>query len=208
MTPFLESASEVSSVVAVDLCGHGDRLHEKPQDEISIADYVHSVVRALDEGDLRDVVLVGHSMAGITIPHVAAERPDRIARLVYLSTTNPPVGATVSDSMNHALSPLARGVDLVAAFCSDLDEESAQWLVEHLGPQPPGVMTEAVTRVAGPPEIPSTYIVLDKDEVLPPAYQIEQAESIGVEEVVHFSAGHSAFASRPEALAKVLLGLG
>ena len=60
-------------------------------------------------------------------------------------------------------------------------------------------------RLAGPPDIPSTYVLLEHDEVLLPAYQLEHAKRIGAGEIVRLAAGHSAFASRPEALAELLL---
>ena len=205
VVPFLRDDSRVDSVLAVDLCGHGTRLEAKPQDEIEIADYVDDVVGDIEAADLREVVLVGHSMAGITIPHVAARIPDRIRRLVYLSTTNPARGRSIEDSMTHPLSPISRGIDVTDAFCSDLDEETRGWLVARLGPEPPGPMRERIERVAGPREIPSTYILLEQDQVLPTSFQLEQAETIGADEVVHFDAGHSAFASRPGPLAELLL---
>jgi pimeloyl-ACP methyl ester carboxylesterase len=208
LVPRLRENTTTGAVLAVDLCGHGHRLGDRPQGEIRIADYVDSVVEELESADLSDVVLVGHSLAGITLPEVAARCPDRIHRLVYLSTTNPPVGSCVNDSMAHPLSPISRGVDVTEAFCSDLDEETAAWLVGNLGPQPEGVLAESIRRVAGPREIPSTYVLLEKDEVLPPAYQLEQAETIGADEIVRFEAGHSAFASRPTELAELLLSLG
>jgi pimeloyl-ACP methyl ester carboxylesterase len=144
-------------------------------------------------------------MAGITIPAVATRIPERIRRLVYLSTTNPAVGESVMDSMKHPLSPMSRGIDLTEAFCSDLDEATAAWLVERLGPEPPGPMHEAVEIAAGPPDVAATYVLLESDEVLPPDLQREQAAGIGVDDVVSFDAGHSAFASRPAPLAELLL---
>jgi len=207
LLPHLTEDARVSSAIAVDLCGHGTRENERPQDDITIADYVRSVVNEIDSRSLENIILVGHSLAGILIPHVAHERPKQMRRLVYLSTTNPPMGTSVNDSMTHPLSPVTRGVDVTAAFCSDLDDETTAWLLGRLGPQPPGVLAETVTRVAGPSDIPSTYVLLEEDEVLPPDYQLEQAETIGVDEVVRFSAGHSAFASRPKDLATLLCSM-
>jgi pimeloyl-ACP methyl ester carboxylesterase len=206
LLPHLTADPRVTSVKAVDLCGHGDRHDAKPHDEIRIADYVDSVVTDIETADLQDVILVGHSMAGITLPHVAARVANRIRRVIYLSTTNPPLGKSVLDQMNEdALSPMSRGIDVTEGFCSDLDEETSTWLKGHLGVQPEGPMTDSVERVAGPPEIPSTYVVLDQDQILPPTYQLEQAARVGANEIVHFEAGHSAFASRPAELATLLL---
>lgn len=206
VVPWLTRDPRVTAVLAVDLPGHGTRLDAKPQAEITLADYVEAVVGDIERAGLGDIVLVGHSLAGITLPHVAARLPDRIRRVVYLSTSNPPLGQSIMDELRaNPLSPISRGIDLTAAFCSDLDPEMATWLTSRLGPEPPAPMETKVTRVAGPPEIPSTYVLLERDEVLPPTYQLEHAKRIGVGEIVRLAAGHSAFASQPEALATQLL---
>ena len=203
--PVLEASSGVEQVAAIDLVGHGERLNEKPLDEISLEDYADDVVREVEGRDLYDVVLVGHSLAGITLPLAAHRLVGRLRRVVYLSTTNPPVGQSVEDRMKDPLSPLSRGVDFETMFCNDLDDETSSWLLSRLGPEPPGPMAEKVTVVTGPPGIASTYILLEKDEALPPAFQREQARTAQVDEVVALDAGHSAFASRPDELAALLL---
>ena len=190
--------------MAIDLVGHGARLEEKPLDEVCLDDYADDVVREIEGRDLRDVVLVGHSLAGITLPPAAHRLVGRLRRLVYLSTTNPPVGQSVEDRMNDPLSPISREVDFETMFCNDLDAETSTWLLSRLGPEPPGPMAEKVTVVSGPPGIPSTYILLEKDEALPPAYQREQARTAQVDEIVTLDAGHSAFASRPQELVDLL----
>lgn len=205
--PHLEADPRVDRVLATDLCGHGARQDAKPIDEITLADYHSSVLEDLEAADLKDVVLVGHSLAGITIPAVAHRVPERIRHLVYLTTTNPPAGGRVTDAMADPRSPVARGVDLEAAFCSDLDAETAAWLCGQLGPQPPAVLTEAIEIVSGPEGIPQTYVLCEDDEVLPADFQLEQAETIGVDRVLRFASGHSPFASRPADLATLLLGL-
>ena len=126
-------------------------------------------------------------------------------RLIYLSTTNPPVGQSVMDLMRHPLSPVSRGVDFQTMFCNDLDEEATAWLSAQLGPEPPGPMSEPVVAAPAAAAIPATYILLERDEALPPAYQREQAATARVDEIVPFDAGHSAFVSRPRELAALLL---
>jgi len=205
LIPFLRADSRVDSVLAVDLSGHGAHRDAKPRDEIRLSDYVDDVVGEIETRDLRDVVLVGHSLAGITLPAAAARVAVRLRRLIYLSTSNPPVGRSILDLMHHPLSPLSRGLDLRAMFCNDLDEETAEWLIGHLGDEPPGPMAELVSCATSPPGVESTYVVLERDEAIPPAFQREQARNAGVDEIVSFDAGHSAFASRPRELADLLL---
>lgn len=206
LVPHLERDDRVEQVVAVDLSGHGRRLDAKPLEAIRRADYVDDVVREVEERYLRDVVLVGHSLAGITIPESAVRLGDRMRRLVYLSTSNPPAGQSVDDLMKHPLSPVARGVDANEMFCNDCDETTTAWLLSNLGPEPPGPMSEAMPEIALPEGLVSSYVLLEQDGALPPEFQREQARNARADEIISFDAGHSAFASRPAALAELLLG--
>ena len=205
LVPFLRSDRRVDAVVAVDLTGHGARRDAKPLEAITVGDYVDDVVREILERDLRRVVLVGHSLAGITIPRAAARVPDRMRRLVYLSTSNPAPGRSINDLMKEPLSPVTRGIDFKRMFCNDLDDETAAWLLSHVGPEPPGPMAEPVVAVALPEDLDSTYILLERDEALLPDFQRAQARTARAREIVPFDAGHSAFASRPRELAALLL---
>jgi pimeloyl-ACP methyl ester carboxylesterase len=47
--------------------------------------HIDAVARYIEQRDLRDVVLVGHSMAGIIIPGVTVRMPERIKRLIFMS---------------------------------------------------------------------------------------------------------------------------
>jgi len=203
--PFLRSDRRVEEVVAVDLTGHGARRDAKPLEAITLDDYVGDVVREIEDRNLRDVVLVGHSLAGITIPQVAARIPDRVRRLIHLSTSYPAAGRSIDDLMKHPLSPVSRGVDFEVMFCNDLDEETSQWLLSRLCPEPPGPMAQPLAPAPLPAGIDSIYVLLERDETLPPELQREQARAAGVREIVPFDSGHSAFASRPRELAALLL---
>jgi len=73
----------------VTLTGLGERVHlASPQ--IDLNTHVSDVVNLVEFEDLHDLVLVGHSYAGIVVTGVADRIPDRIAQLVYLDSG--PVG--------------------------------------------------------------------------------------------------------------------
>ena len=120
VVPVLAAADAVDRVIAVDLPGHGAQRDVKPQDRITLGDYVDAVVDAITGADLHDVVLVGHSLGGITVTEVAHAVPDRLRHLVYLATVNPPVGGTVEEAMQEEDSPVRRDVGAKEMFCSDL----------------------------------------------------------------------------------------
>jgi len=68
---------------APDLRGHGGtRLPAEPRGRRSWADYRDDLITLLDTIDGPPVVLAGHSMGATSVLLAAAERPDRVSRLV------------------------------------------------------------------------------------------------------------------------------
>ncbi|MCF2527741.1 alpha/beta fold hydrolase [Yinghuangia soli] len=72
-------------VVAVTLPGLAERAGEGP-DGIDQEAHIAAVVALIEERDLRDVVLVGHSGGGITAYGAADRVPDRLARIVFVDS--------------------------------------------------------------------------------------------------------------------------
>lgn len=78
-------------VYPVTLTGLGERVHlAKPQVDLDM--HITDVVNLITYEELREVVLVGHSYAGMVITGVADRIPERIARLVYVDTAPLPDG--------------------------------------------------------------------------------------------------------------------
>lgn len=69
-------------MLAPDLPGHGE--DNTPICDISLASYVNCVCDLLDM-QREKVILVGHSLGGLTITQAAENRPNNIEVLVYLS---------------------------------------------------------------------------------------------------------------------------
>lgn len=203
--PFLQASDRVGRVVAIDLLADAQAVTDKPKHEISNADYIEGVVQKIHREDLTDILLVGHSMGGITVPAVAHRVLERMRRVIYLTTTNPPAGQSIADMMQHPLSPISRGVGFDEMFCNDLDEATSNWLLNNLRDDPPLPFQDKVEVCRLPEGLPSTYIVCEKDLALLVEFQLEQADNAGVDELIRFDSGHSAFASRPRELADLLL---
>jgi pimeloyl-ACP methyl ester carboxylesterase len=92
--PDLEAAGH--AVIAIDL----------PCDDPSAGNVRYAEVVSEDIGSAGDVILVGHSLGGLTIPLVAASRTVR--RLVFLNAFIPIPGSAVQGSVRGRgnLSPL------------------------------------------------------------------------------------------------------
>lgn len=96
VTPLLEDAGH--RVLAPSLVGLGDRAHLLNAD-VGLDTHVQDLVDLVTAEDLTDIVLVGHSYAGIVVTALADAVPERIAGLVYLDTFVPRDGEAVADIM-------------------------------------------------------------------------------------------------------------
>lgn len=79
------------SVFTPTLTGLGDRAHLLTPDT-GLATHVTDVIAAIEAEDLTDVILVGHSYAGLVVTGVAARIPSRIMQLVILDGFLPEAG--------------------------------------------------------------------------------------------------------------------
>jgi pimeloyl-ACP methyl ester carboxylesterase len=69
-------------VLALDLRGRG--LSQKPDSGYSMADHAADVLGLLDELELREVMLGGHSFGGLLSIYMAARYPARVSKLVII----------------------------------------------------------------------------------------------------------------------------
>jgi pimeloyl-ACP methyl ester carboxylesterase len=210
LVPYLEEDTRVGKVVSLDLVGHGARLDEKPHKQITLEDYIQDIAGAVNRLGLQDVVLVPHSLAGVSTPQAAARIADRVKRIVFVSALIPPEGWTGNDTfqdISRASGPAVGGYERSYRymFCNDLDEDTAQWLLSRLGPEPAAALTTPVSRRDFSSSIPTTYLVLTQDQALPPDAQRQLLRNIGDPEVVELESGHDAMVSHPGELAQVLL---
>ncbi len=94
VVPLLEAAGQ--QVFAPSLTGFGDKAHLLGP-EVGLDTHADDVVGLITEETLSDVVLVGHSYAGLVISSAANRIPGRIAHLVYLDAMVPEDGESAVD---------------------------------------------------------------------------------------------------------------
>ncbi|MDQ1715896.1 MAG: hypothetical protein QOC60_1841 [Frankiaceae bacterium] len=83
-------------VYPVDLTGLGEQAHlASPQ--VDLTTHIDDVVRLLEQHDLHDVVLVGHSYGAMVTTGAADRVPERVARLIYVDSGPLPVGMAQAD---------------------------------------------------------------------------------------------------------------
>ena len=184
----------------------------------SFDDYADVVVRSL-EGRSDDVVVVGHSLAGQTIPLVAARRPVRA--LVYVCALLPSPGCSlrqlIEEQPDMLLPDYRAGLELVddqgttrwcddavarQTFFADCDDDAARAAIERLRPQAtaPYALPCSLTAL---PAVPATYVVCADDRLVNPEWSRLAAPAVA-QRVVELPGGHSPFLSHPRDLVAVL----
>lgn len=129
------------------LLGCADRFGEA-RHNIGLSDHIRDVVDVIEGNDLRDVVLVGHSYAGMVITGAADRCRDRIRMLVYLDAFVPVSGERAADFIPAALNERAlaavhaagAGTHLPVIYPAskfvDFDAERSAAFMARLTPQP------------------------------------------------------------------------
>ena len=186
-------------------------------------DYAAVVCGAARDVSGEDLVLVGHSMAGQTIPIVAAQRPMR--RLVYLCGVPPIPGipfvqqmAEESEMLNAEYprglgetdSEGRRGwVDTEMAqfhLFGDCDERSAFAAFERLRRQSLAPYKIPCSLDAYP-NVDTTYVLCSEDRMVNPDWSRRIARDWLKAELIEMPGSHSPFYSRPRELAALLTQL-
>jgi pimeloyl-ACP methyl ester carboxylesterase len=107
VVPLLTSAGH--RVLAPSLTGFGDKAHLLGP-EVGLDTHVDDIVRLITDEDLTEVILVGHSYAGLVISSAANQLPERIAHLVYLDAMVPEDGETAVDILPDTQAVIDRAV--------------------------------------------------------------------------------------------------
>jgi pimeloyl-ACP methyl ester carboxylesterase len=204
-------------ILAVDLPGHG----RKPGDlaTVTIADWVRSVVTDIEEAGLGDIVIVGHSMAGVTVPGVVAQLGSSSVREMVLATAFvPPQGLAIVDTLDGPLAWFARYAAKIGrpmkvpalaaryAFCNGMTHEQRRFTLSRLHRESARIVAEPVDRSGLPDDVPRTWILTTRDRALSVRSQRRSIEALGgVSAVIPVEACHEVMISHPELLARILI---
>ncbi len=131
VVPSLVSAGH--RVLAPSLTGHGDKAHLLGP-EVGLDTHVDDIAGLIAEEDLTDVILVGHSYAGLVVSSAANRIPERIAHLVYLDAMVPEDGENAVDVM-----------PVTQALIDQAAESEAPWRIPPLPELPPPLGLFGVT---------------------------------------------------------------
>ena len=217
--PTLHKPRRANRVHPIDLPGHGPDA-EGDTAAVRLEECVNAITRAVEQEQLRDVVLVGHGIsAGIVLQAAAslAAPPKRLAL----------VGGAVPEGQRPLISGcpsrIRSGFRLFSLLsslsrkelrlpypvinrylCNTMEAMEIVQILGFFGPLPTRLLNTGLSLEAGLPA-PLTCIVLTQDKLISPDTQLRTAERLNSEEVVEIDACHMGVWQHPEAVADALL---
>lgn len=143
----LLSASEDIECITLDVPGCGTK-RGRDTSAIEFDDIAREFISDIEAAGMRDVVLVGHSQAGMPIPRMAEFAPTLFRRLVYVSCSSPPPGTNLleligdgvhgehEDKVGYPLDPATTTFEERSAvmFCNDMSAPQGRHSSRSWGP--------------------------------------------------------------------------
>ena len=183
---------------------------------------MNAIIHAIEQEQLRDVVLVGYGISGGVVLEAARQLPTPPKRLAL-------VGAAVPQGQRPLISAWAKGVrswfqlssllstlsrqefrfsgPVINRFlCNTMEAMEIVQILGFFGPLPTRLLKSRLSREASSDlPAPVTCIVLTEDKLVPSAAQRRTAEHLNSEETLEIDACHMAAWQKPEAVADALL---
>ena len=212
VTPLLRRAGH--EVHTPSMTGLGDRAHLAGP-HIDLETHIRDVVSVFEAEELSDVVLVGHSYAGMVITGAADRLADRIRRLVYLDAFVPEHGKASTDYLAPAravhLHEEGRASGLVSMLPLPVlgltQPEDVAWVARRSVKQSYRTFTQPVTlqHPEATAAIPKTFIQCTTPATGTFDQFVARLRNDPAWQYHEIKTGHMAMMTEPEQLAELLL---
>lgn len=205
------------TVLSLDLPGR----RGKPGDLLAatIDDWADSLLADIEDSGVNDFVIVGHSLAGLTVPVVVAELgPSRVHEMVLAAAFVPPQGASVVDTLpglvgwyarrkaDTGLSGTLPNALAEFVFCNGMSRPQRGYNRERFYAESPSIIFEKADRSGLPDGVPRTWILTLRDRALSVASQRRSIADLGgVHTVLPIDTCHNLMVSEPALLADILV---
>lgn len=194
------------AVHAPSLPGAGERAHEV-DDVLTLADWVDDLQALVENADLEDFVLVGHSQGGLVTSALAARMPSRIRLMVHLDAAVPRPGERAVDLGPSGFPLPERGTNIAPRLPSvggEYDATTVAWMSPLLSPTPVGPSLDPMPAV--PPTVRQRFYFCDgTPQGYPSTVTRARMDESGAEYDV-LDTGHDAPITAPHLVVAALLG--
>ncbi len=214
LTPLLRDAGH--EVHAPTLAGLAERANMR-SDQIDLDTHVQEIVNLIKANDLRDVILVGHSLGGF-MAHVVADRiPEQIAHIINLDGIVPENGKALKDLIGETWDffqkkAIESGDEWwcppITEWTFGVSGVDLEWMQSKLTPHPLKTLTTPVA-LSNPAaqSIPSTFILcsegMTEEDI---AAEEKKFTGLGMN-FRSLPTGHDAMITLPNELANILFQL-
>jgi len=213
------------AVLAVNLPGRDDQAGDLTTltIEVAVASVLGQIKSQLEsqlkQADGAKIILVAHSMAGITMPAVATALGENLVkRVVFLACCVPPDGQRIVDVLRPPVSWITRlmmrfqkvappmpALLAKSLFMNGATKQQKQFMLSCLCAESVLLPQQRVDRSAFP-NIPSSWVLTLKDRALSARSQRQFIENLGgVDDCIELDTCHNAMISEPTKLANILL---
>jgi pimeloyl-ACP methyl ester carboxylesterase len=206
VTPLLQANGY--SVYTPTLTGLGDRSHLLHPD-VTLDTHINDIVSFIEFEDLKNVILVGHSYAGMVITGVAERISSRLSSLVYLDAFLPENGKAVVDYVPPApqeQSPVepwrVKPITDAAGFGVS-DAHDAEWVNKRLCDQPLRTLIQPVKTTLQDKDIRRVFVQFTQTPWFSEAAARAQKKQFVFYQLM--TGGHDAMITKPKELADILL---
>lgn len=210
-----------NAVIVVELPGHG--TDATAPHLLSLDVYRDKVTEAISKVDGK-VILVGHSMGGMVITHVAEKIPAKISKLVYIGAFLPKSGQALTDlafsdpdsKLGASLVPSADQLtldvkrdNLTSLFINDGSQKSKEQVLANYRGEPAIPFTNKVTLTnENFGKVEKVYIKTLQDVVISPGLQNRMIADAGIKTVYEINTSHSPFLAQPQEVSNLLVKIG
>lgn len=183
--------------------------------------YVDAVTIFIEDLDLRDIVLVGHSFGGSVIARVWQRIPSRIKRLVFHTAFVIEDGGSINDNVPPDQNALFEEAAKASPdntvmvpwevfrdnFMQDAAAEDARSVYERLVPQPYQTYVDKLDlKDFYASDVPRSYIAVEDDLALPPgAWHPTMSSRLGTYKLLEIGGSHEVMFTRPGELASKII---
>jgi pimeloyl-ACP methyl ester carboxylesterase len=174
-------------------------------------------VADIDGAGFDKVVLVGHSLAGCSMPAMIGLLGRRVRHAVFVACTVPEDGSSALDTLDEDMQVRTRDAeqgggdtavlssDLARTlFGNDLDDEQFAWCLEQMVPEGIGLVTQAVDLSPLRSPGPRTWVRTMQDAIIVADKQSRFARNVDPCDLVDLDAGHMCMISQPDECAAIL----
>jgi pimeloyl-ACP methyl ester carboxylesterase len=188
-------------------------------DSVTLATCAHSVANDVDQAGFDDIILVGHSLAGCSMPATIGLLEGRVRHAMFVACTVPEDGASSLDTLDPEIQAMAwdaiahhgRGIldsDMAKTlFGNDLDDAQFAWCTERMVPEAVRLTIDAVDLAPLRGSFGRTWVRTMHDAIVGAEKQLRFAGNVGDCDVVDFDAAHMCMISKPRELANLVNGI-